>query len=341
MLDDGRVVVTGGAGFIGSALVWELNRQGVDRIVIADRPQSPGQWRNLRPLRFEDYIDADDLLAQVTASAAALGKVAAILHLGACSATTEQDLRFLLRNNFEYSKNMASWAAKIGARFVYASSAATYGSLEGPVAESIPLESLCPLNPYGFSKQTFDLWAARTGVLDRAVGLKYFNVFGPNEDHKGDMRSMVNRAYEQIRTSGTVRLFRSHRPDFKDGEQLRDFLYVKDAVAMTVHLAATESAHGIFNLGSGRAHTWLDLVTTVFQACSLPPQVEFIDMPAAIRPQYQYHTCASIERLRAAGYSQPITPLNVAVTEYVQQHLIPDCRLGDKDGRPDHEQQHN
>jgi ADP-L-glycero-D-manno-heptose 6-epimerase len=339
MFDDGRVVVTGGAGFIGSALVWELNRRGLDRILIADRPQSPAQWRNLRPLRFEDYIDAGDLVERVTAKSAALGKVTAVLHLGACSATTEQDLRFLLRNNFEYSKSMASWAENAGARFVYASSAATYGSLEGQVAESIPMGSLRPLNPYGFSKQMFDLWAARTGILDRAAGLKYFNVFGPNEGHKGDMRSMVHRAYEQIRASGTVSLFRSYRPDFKDGEQLRDFLYVKDAVAMTVHLAATAPAHGIFNLGSGHAHTWLDLVTPVFKACSLPPRIEFIDMPAAIRPQYQYHTCASIERLRAAGYSQPATPLDVAVTEYVQQYLIPDCRLGDENRGPDHEQQ--
>jgi ADP-L-glycero-D-manno-heptose 6-epimerase len=330
MLDGGRVVVTGGAGFIGSALVWELNRQGVNRIVIADRPRFPGQWRNLPPLRFEDYIDAGDLAERVAGNAAALGKVAAVLHLGACSATTEQDLRFLLRNNFEYSKSMASWAARLGARFVYASSAATYGSREGPVAESIPLESLRPLNPYGFSKHLFDLWAARTGILDHAAGLKYFNVFGPNEGHKGGMRSMVSRAYEQIRATGVVRLFRRHRPDFKDGEQLRDFLYVKDAVAMTVHLAATGSACGIFNLGSGRARTWLELVTPVFKACSLPPCVEFIDMPEAIRPHYQYHTCAVIERLRAAGYSRPVTPLEEAVTEYVQQYLIPDRVLGDE-----------
>lgn len=331
MLEDGRIVVTGGAGFIGSALVWGLNRLGVDRILIADRLELPGEWRNLSPLRFEDYVDACDLSARVSKSAEAFGKIGAVLHLGACSSTTEQDTRFLLRNNFEYSKQMALWAAAAGARFVYASSAATYGALEGPVSEDIPLDSLRPLNAYGFSKQVFDLWATRTGLLDRAAGLKYFNVFGPNEEHKGGMRSMVSRAFEQVRATGTVRLFRSHRPDFNDGEQLRDFVYVKDVVAITLHLAATASAHGIYNVGSGQAHTWLDLVTPVFRACELQPRIEFIDMPAAIRGQYQYHTCASIERLRASGYTQPTTALNTAVVEYVRDYLLPGCRLGDAD----------
>jgi ADP-L-glycero-D-manno-heptose 6-epimerase len=331
MFEGGRIVVTGGAGFIGSALVWGLNRLGVDRILIADRLEFPGEWRNLPPLHFEDYVDAGDLSARVSKSDEAFGKIGAVLHLGACSSTTEQDARFLLRNNFEYSKQMALWATAVGARFVYASSAATYGALDGPVSEDIPLDSLRPLNAYGFSKQIFDLWAARTGLLERAAGLKYFNVFGPNEEHKGGMRSMVSRAFEQVRATGTVRLFRSHRPDFNDGEQLRDFVYVKDVVAMTLHLAATASAHGIYNVGSGQAHTWLDLVTPVFQACELPPRIEFIDMPAAIREQYQYHTCASIERLRSSGYTQPTTALNTAVVEYVRGYLLPGRHLGDAD----------
>lgn len=330
MLDGGRIVVTGGAGFIGSALVWGLNRLGLDRILIVDRLQAPGQWRNLLPLHFEDYMDADDLATRAAANCEAFGKIAAILHLGACSATTEQDVGFLVRNNFDYSKRMATWAAAAEARFVYASSAATYGALEGSVSDDLPLESLRPLNAYGFSKHMFDLWAARAGVLNRAVGLKYFNVFGPNEEHKGGMRSMASRAFEQIRSRGTVRLFRSHRADFRDGEQLRDFLYVKDAVSMTIHLAASESAHGIYNLGSGSAHTWLDLVAPVFESCSAPPRIEFIDTPEAIRGQYQYHTCASIERLRKAGFAQPVTPLKAAVDEYVRDYLIPGLLLGEE-----------
>ncbi len=190
------------------------------------------------------------------------------------------------------------------------------------------------LNAYAFSKHLFDCWAARAGVLERAAGLKYFNVFGPNEDHKGDMRSMVNKAYHQIRETGRVRLFRSHRPEFRDGEQRRDFLYVKDAVEMTIHLAAKPDANGLFNLGSGRASTWIELVTPVFEACGLPCQIEYIDMPEELRGKYQYHTCASIERLRRSGYARPVTPLREAVIEYVRDYLIPGRVLGDTPPEP-------
>ena len=169
--------------------------------------------------------------------------------------------------------------------------------------------------------------SAGCALLERAVGVKYFNVFGPNEDHKGDMRSMVNKAYHQIRDTGCVRLFKGHRAEFRDGEQLRDFLYVKDAVAMTLYLASAESAHGLYNLGSGRASTWLELVTPVFEACSLPARIDFIEMPEMLRGKYQYHTCASIEKLRQSGCRQPITPLDGAVTEYVRDYLVPGLGL--------------
>lgn len=341
MFDDGRVVVTGGAGFIGSALIWELNRRGVDRILVADHPQAPNQWKNLLGLRFEDYIDAGELAERTDANPAALGTVSAVFHLGACSSTTERDLCFLLRNNYEYSKRIARWATSVGARFIYASSAATYGSLEESVTETKAIDTLRPLNAYGFSKQLFDLWATRNGLGERAVGLKYFNIFGPNEEHKGDMRSMVSRAYEQIRATGAVKLFRSYRPEFADGEQRRDFLYVKDAVAMTVHLAATPAAHGLFNIGSGRAQTWLDLVRPIFPACHQTERIEFIEMPEALRNQYQYHTRACIDKLRAAGYSQPATALDVAVTEYVRDYLIPGRSLGDGEFEHDHDGKQN
>lgn len=330
MLDDGKVVVTGGAGFIGSALVWGLNRLGLDRILVVDRLDRSEKWRNLAPLRIDDYIEADDFAERISRNVQEFGHVGAVLHLGACSSTTETDAGFLIRNNFAYSKQMALWSEAVNARFVYASSAATYGGIEGRVSEDLPPQQLRPLNAYAFSKQVFDLWAARVGVLQRAVGLKYFNVFGPNESHKGDMRSMVYRAFQQIRQTGAVKLFRSERAAFKDGEQLRDFLYVKDAVAMTLHLASCRSAAGIFNIGSGGAHTWLDLVSPVFAACELPAQVEFIDMPEALRAKYQYHTCADIRRMRACGYDKEITALPVAVTDYVTNYLIPDLRLGDR-----------
>jgi ADP-L-glycero-D-manno-heptose 6-epimerase len=329
MLDNGKVVVTGGAGFIGSALVWGLNRLGLDRILVVDRLDRSDKWRNLSPLRFDDYIEADDFAWRISRNAQEFGPVSAVLHLGACSSTTEADAAFLIRNNFEYSKQMALWSGVVNARFVYASSAATYGGIEGPVSEDLPPEDLRPLNAYAFSKQIFDLWAARAGVLQKAAGLKYFNVFGPNEAHKGEMRSMVYRAFQQIRQTGSVKLFRSERAEFKDGEQLRDFLYVKDAVAMTLHMASCPSAVGIFNLGSGVAHTWLDLTSPVFEACGQPPKVEFIDMPEQLRAKYQYHTCADIRRLRACGYDKEITALPAAVTDYVKSYLIPDLRLGD------------
>lgn len=327
-----RVLVTGGAGFIGSALVWALNRRGVERIVIADRLGTDGKWRNLAPLAFEDYLEADELLPRLEHHA--LGRFDCVLHMGACSATTERNASYLARNNFEFTKQISEWALGRGARFVYASSAATYGDgAHGmdDVDDSVEgLEQLRPLNAYGYSKQLFDLWAARKGVLDRVVGCKFFNVFGPNEHHKGDMRSLVNKAYEQVLETGRVRLFRSHRPDYRDGEQQRDFLYVKDCVAMTLFLASHPAAAGLYNLGSGVASTWLELAGALFAAMGRPPEIEFIDMPTAIRDKYQYHTQADIGKLRDAGYSAPVTPLDAAVRDYVTEYLTHDRRLGDE-----------
>jgi ADP-L-glycero-D-manno-heptose 6-epimerase len=326
-----RVLVTGGAGFIGSALVWALNGLGVERIVITDRLGHDEKWRNLVPLRFEDYLDADDLLPRLESRA--LGKFDLVLHLGACSATTELDASYLAKNNFEYTKLLAHWALGRHVRFVYASSAATYGDgaagMDDTDDTSAALTRLRPLNAYGYSKHLFDQYAARAGVLPKLVGLKYFNVYGPNEAHKADMRSLVHKAYGQIRDTGVVKLFRSHRPDYHDGEQQRDFLYVKDAVAMTLHLATTPSAGGLFNIGSGAAHTWLELTGALFAALDMPPAIEFIDMPESIRAKYQYHTQAGISKLRASGYDAPVTPLTDAVRDYVQGYLIGDRRLGD------------
>jgi ADP-L-glycero-D-manno-heptose 6-epimerase len=323
---DARVLVTGGAGFIGSALVWALNRQGCERILVCDRLGTDEKWRNLTPLRFADYVEADDLLPRLQTGA--LGQFNLVLHLGACSSTTERDASFLIRNNFEFTRDLAAWSLAHETRFVYASSAATYGDgSAGMEDDEAKLDTLRPLNMYGYSKHLFDLHAKRAGFLNRIVGLKYFNVFGPNEDHKGDMRSVVHKSFGQVRDTGVIRLFKSHRPDYRDGEQKRDFLYVKDATAMTLHLAANQKAGGLFNIGSGGARTWLDLAGAVFAALKRETKIEFIEMPEGIRDKYQYFTQANLGRLRAAGYTAPVTSLEEAVNDYVGNYLVSDNRL--------------
>jgi ADP-L-glycero-D-manno-heptose 6-epimerase len=328
MRDLGTVLVTGAAGLIGSAVVWALNARGHDRIIAVDRLDRSEKWRNLVPLRFDDYLEADTLGDKIVRGL--LNDVETVIHLGACSSTTETDARYLIENNFEYTKMLAEWSLQRGARFTYASSAATYGALEGRLSDRLDIRTLRPLNMYGYSKQLFDLHAMTHGYMDRIVGLKYFNVFGPNEDHKGDMRSVVNKAFRQILETGRVKLFKSHRPEFADGEQRRDFLYVKDAVEMTLHLAGQPDANGLFNVGSGAAHTWRELVTAVFAALDRPAEIEFIDMPVELRGKYQYATEASLDRLQDTQYQKAITPLSDAVRDYVTGYLMPDRRLGDE-----------
>ncbi|HCN78484.1 MAG TPA: ADP-glyceromanno-heptose 6-epimerase [Verrucomicrobiales bacterium] len=326
-----RILVTGGAGFIGSALVWELNRRGCENIIVSDRLCTDEKWRNLAPLRFHDYLDGGDLERLARTDPSALGKFDLVLHLGACSATTEKDADYLMRNNYELTRVLCGWALGQDARFVYASSAATYGDgAQGMDDRMDDPHRLRPLNMYGYSKHLFDLHARRTGMLGRIAGLKYFNVYGPNEDHKADMRSVVHKAHRQILDTGRVQLFKSHRPDYQDGCQMRDFLYVKDAVKMTLHLAETTTANGVFNLGSGKAHTWVELVGAIFAAMGREPVVEFIEMPAHLRDKYQYHTCADISKLRASGYEEPLFTLAEAVRDYVRGYLETDKRLGDE-----------
>ena len=321
-----RVLVTGGAGFIGSALVWALNRRGCDHAVVCDILGTTEKWRNLTPLRFADYVEAADLLPRLQSGA--LGKFDVILHMGACSATTEKDATYLAKNNYEFTKDLAHWALANKVRFVYASSAATYGDgSAGMEDDESKLDILRPLNMYGYSKHLFDQHAKRAGILNKMVSLKFFNVFGPNEDHKGDMRSLVHKSFAQVRDKGVIQLFKSYREEFRDGEQKRDFLYVKDCVAMTLHLAATPRACGIFNIGSGQARTWIDLSNAVFSALNKKPSIKFIEMPEAIREKYQYFTQANLLRLRGTGYAAPVTSLENAVHDYVRNYLVPDKRL--------------
>ena len=323
-----RVLVTGGAGFIGSALVWKLKQLGCEQVVVCDRLGTDLKWRNLVPLRFADYVEADDLLSRLQKKA--LGRFDVVLHLGACSATTESKAGFLIRNNYEFTKDLAQWSVANRARFVYASSAATYGDGSAGMDDAGPLDALRPLNMYGYSKHLFDLHASRTGLLDRIVGLKYFNVFGPNEGHKDDMRSLVHKSFAQVHERGIIRLFKSYRSDFGDGEQKRDFLYVKDAVEMTLHLAADPKAAGLFNIGSGKARTWNELANAVFSALGRKVRIEYIEMPETIRDKYQYFTQADLSRLRGTGFDKPATALEAAVADYVQNYLVPDKRLGDE-----------
>lgn len=330
---NGRILVTGGAGFIGSALVWALNQRGHTDIVVTDFLGTDEKWKNLVPLKLADYVEADAFRRKLVENGEAFGKFSTVFHLGACSATTEKNAAYLADNNYTVTKELAAWSLRAKARFIYASSAATYGDgAQGMDDKDENLHRLRPLNMYGYSKHLFDLHAQREGWLKRIVGVKYFNVFGPNEDHKGDMRSLVNKAYQQIQSTGRVQLFKSHKPEYKDGEQMRDFLYVKDAVEMTLHFAENPqgvAAGGLFNLGSGEANTWLTLTRAIFAALNRQPQIDFIDMPEVLRGKYQYYTRADISKLRATGYDRKMTPLPEAVRDYVQNYLAPGKKLGE------------
>lgn len=325
------ILVTGGAGLIGSALVWELNRRGRQDIVVADHLEVDEKWKNLVPLQYSDYVDADRLLAEVECDPNYLKDFGLILHLGACSATTEKDAGYLMQNNYEYTKTLAQASLDVGAKFVYASSAATYGDGSQGMDDTDPnLDRLRPLNAYGYSKHLMDLWAMREGVLDNLVALKYFNVYGPNEDHKGEMRSLVHKAYHQIVDTGKLGLFKSEHPDYKDGEQMRDFLYVKDAVNMTLHLAASDKAGGVYNIGSGEANTWIRIANSLFSAMEKEPNIEFIDLPDHLRGKYQYYTCADTQRLNETGWSGTTMTPEEAIRDYVVNYLQPSLHLGDE-----------
>lgn len=321
-----QYIVTGGAGFIGSALVWRLNQLGETDILIVDDMDDSDKWKNLAPLQFADYADKFDLIDSLDK----FKGVETILHMGACSSTTETDSAYLMENNYAYTKQLAEWSVANGVRFIYASSAATYGDGSNGMADGTDeINTLRPLNMYGYSKQIFDQYAQRNGMFDKIVGLKYFNVFGPNENHKDDMRSLVNKAYDQIRETGILKLFRSASPDYKDGEFGRDFVYVKDAVEMTLHFVENP-ASGLFNVGSGQMHTWNELAAAIFASLNREPAVEFIDMPEHLRDRYQYHTQADLQHIRTSGYDKPATELHEAVSDYVRNYLVPGKYLGDQ-----------
>ncbi len=317
-----KIVVTGGAGFIGSNLVLALNRLGEEDILIVDDLGQDEKWKNLVGLKFEDFMDRDDFRVAVRHDT--LQGIETIFHLGACSATTERNAQYLLDNNYRYTRELCAWALQNDVRFIYASSAATYG--DGALGYSDSLEltpRLKPLNMYAYSKQMFDLWALRHDLYEQKglVGIKYFNVYGPGEEHKGEMRSVISKAYDSILKTGEVKLFKSYKPGYRDGEQVRDFIYVRDAVAVTLFFYESPRVFGLFNCGTGKARTWNDLARAVFAALGREPKITFIDMPEALQGKYQYHTEADIRRLRAAGYTDEFTSLEDGIKDYVQKHL--------------------
>ncbi len=314
-------IVTGGAGFIGSAMIWKLNSMGIDNILVVDNLGCSDKWKNLVNRRYLDYLHRDVFMELVREDA--LGEeIHAVIHMGACSSTTERDADFLMRNNLAYSKRLCEFALKKKARFINASSAATYGDGGRGFDDDLGgLDLLKPLNMYGYSKQLFDLWARAQGYFDRIASLKFFNVYGPNEQHKGDMRSVANKAFHQIRESGGMRLFRSEHPSYADGGQMRDFVYVKDCAEIMWWLLENKQVNGLFNVGTGEARSWNDLAAALFAAMGLPENIEYIEMPEQLKGKYQYFTEARMARLRSAGYTLPMYSLERGVADYVQRYL--------------------
>jgi ADP-L-glycero-D-manno-heptose 6-epimerase len=321
------IVITGAAGFIGSALVWRLNKLGKNNIIIVDELGKDEKWKNLVALDFEDFINKDIFIEKIDSGLNF--KIDAIIHMGANSSTTEKDADHLLSNNFEYTKKLALYSINKNIRFIYASSAATYGDGNFGFDDNNELcKKFHPLNMYGYSKNLFDIWALKKNMLDKITGIKYFNVFGPNEYHKGDMRSVVNKAFKQIQETGKVKLFKSRNKDYKDGEQKRDFVYIKDAVDMTLFFLDHKDKNGLFNVGSGKARTWNDLVTALFKALVKPVNIEYIDLPDHLADKYQYFTEANLDKIKKAGYTQKLSSLEEGVTDYVKNYLIPNNYLG-------------
>lgn len=316
-------IVTGGAGFIGSAMVWKLNSVGVDDIWIVDDLGKGQKWKNLRGLKYAEIFGPEDFFESMIEHGSLPEETDALIHMGACSSTTERDADYLLNNNFRYSRAIAEAAGVSGIRLIMASSGATYGGGEHGYSDSVDtLYRLRPLNMYGHSKLMFDIWAHETGSLDRLASLRFFNVYGPNEYHKEDMASMVFKSFRRVREEGKLGLFKSYRSDFADGEQLRDFVYVKDIVDAMWWLVETPEANGIFNMGTGVEESWNDLAAAVFAAVGKEPNIEYIEMPESIRDQYQYRTKADTTRLRAAGYQGEFRPIRDGVKDYVQNHLL-------------------
>ena len=315
------IIVTGGAGFIGSAFVWRLNREGIKDIIIVDQLGTDDKWKNLVGLTFTDYIHKNEFIEMVIADEVPF-EVSSVVHMGACSSTTERDADYLWENNYLYSREVADWALRHNARFIYASSAATYGDGSSGFSDDHEIISrLKPSNMYGYSKQVFDLWVLKNKLEKKMAGIKFFNVYGPNEYHKGDMVSVIYKAFHQIQETGKVRLFKSYKKEYPDGGQMRDFIYVKDCANVMWWLLENPSVNGIYNLGTGKARTWNDLIAAVFSSMGRKTNIQYIEMPEPLRNQYQYFTQAQMDKLKKAGCHVNFSSLEDSVRDYVTNYL--------------------
>jgi ADP-L-glycero-D-manno-heptose 6-epimerase len=318
------LLVTGGAGFIGSNFIASLNEAGRTDIVVNDVVGTDGKWHNLSKRRFADVVPPDELFNWLEGR-----KLDAVVHMGAISSTTENNVDLLMENNFRLSLRLFEWCAASRTPFIYASSAATYGDGAAGFSDdwsSAGLARLRPLNPYGWSKHLFDQAvieriARKDKVPPQWAGLKFFNVFGPNEYHKDEMMSLVAKRFDEAKAGKVIHLFKSHRSGIADGEQKRDFIYVDDAVAVVRWLLETPTVSGIFNVGTGKARSFRDLMTAVFAALGKPPNIEYVDMPESIRDTYQYFTQADMRNLRRAGFTADFVTLEDGVKRYVRQYL--------------------
>jgi ADP-L-glycero-D-manno-heptose 6-epimerase len=317
------ILITGAAGFLGSAMIWRLNERDVDSIIAVDKLHDGEKWKNLVKRRFYDWIDRDDLFSWLQNEARL---VTAVIHLGACTDTTESDVDFFMRNNFELSKKMWQLCVERRIPCLYASSAATYGSGEqGYVDNEESIPKLRPLNPYGWSKQIFDRWVLQQKQKPPFwYGFKFFNVYGPNEYHKGQMASIAFHAFGQAKNLGTIRLFKSHREDCEHGEQKRDFIYVKDVVHILDFFLQNRVESGIYNLGIGRARSFNDIATLTFDTLQTKPDITYFDMPENLKRQYQYFTEANIVKLKAAGYDAAFHDLEQGIADYINSYLDTD-----------------
>ncbi|MCM8830146.1 MAG: ADP-glyceromanno-heptose 6-epimerase [Candidatus Omnitrophica bacterium] len=311
-----RIVLTGGMGFIGSCLLKKLNEYGYTDILIVDSP-TPEKEKNITGKIFKDVIEKNRFLLLVENGKIEIPDI--LLHFGACTSTINNNYQYMFFNNYHYSRTLAKWVLSGNKRFLYASSAATYGNGENGFSdEEENTSKLRPLNVYGLSKHLFDLWLIINGLVDKAVGFKFFNVYGPNEYHKGEMRSVVVKAYDEIKKTGKKKLFKSYRDDIEDGEQKRDFIYVEDVVDVIMFFVEHPEKNGIYNVGTGKARSFNDLVKAVFNYLRLSPSIEYIDMPHTIdRDKYQYFTQADIRKLRKAGFTKEFTELEDGISRYL------------------------
>lgn len=312
------IILTGGAGFIGSCLLSRLNAEGRNDVIVVDHLDDDQKTLNLKNKKFKDYLDKSDFLQQCSKDQIRF-KVDAVLHMGACSSTILKDEAYYQENNFLYTQRLSQWCINHHVKFIYASSAATYGNGSYGYSDDHGLLSTYkPLNFYGESKHRFDLWALNEGLLGQVTGLKFFNVFGPNEYHKGEMRSLVLKAYPTVASEGHMKLFKSYDDRYADGEQKRDFIYVKDAIDVVMFFYQHFEISGLYNVGTGKARTWNDVASALFCAVGKNPRIEYVDMPIAIRDQYQYFTQADVQKLRSVGYRKPFGELEESIADYVK-----------------------